>query len=381
MFAFASGGAAPTASSRGQPSPANITAIFCKSSYYTQPVTAELKMPEGRIVDVVRHGARTLFSLPDLDGVVNAVDGALAAPAAAKDSAGEIVAFGYVPPLVPNVDSQLRKRLGVRPDNALFGESLYDRANVHDPSSHSAVFMANVHSISGLALAGWTKENVSELLDARVLAGEYEKALKLWFALAVALEMVDVREGAVEEVVAERFVLTTGFEVDVLWARGAQGGLAAVAAMVLVLAVIVGRRPCKLDGEPNSLAEGMRLLAVSPEVGEEMENAEFYSPEEILGVFEAGKGRYMLDLGEHGPRVRAVGVQEHERLPAPADGNRKPWTEKLWPLRTGSGVVFLFGLALVMALLTAAFAHSKLRDGQWSRIYITFLFSDTNLYQ
>lgn len=328
-------------------------------------------MPEGRIEHVDRHGARTLFSLPDLDDVVNAVDGALAAPAAAKDSAGEIVAFGYVPPLVPNVDSQLRKRLGVRPDNVLFGESLYDRVIGHDPSSHSAVFMANVHSISGLALARWRKENVSEMLDAGVLAREYEKALKLWFALAVALEMVDVRAGAVEEVAAERLVLTREFEVDLLWARGAQGGLLAVAVAVAVLAVIVARRPCKLDGEPNSLAEGLRLLAVSPVVTGEMENAEFYSPEEILGVFEAGKGRYMLDMGEHGPRVRAFGVLEHERLQAPADENRKPWTEKLWPLRTVSGVVFLFGLALVIGLLTAAFAHSKLRDGKSNRISIS----------
>lgn len=364
MFAFASGGVAPSNSSlKSHPPPAEITAIFCKSTYYSQSVTADVKMPSGEIQKFSPKGERTVFELPDLDRVVNAVNNTLGTPSGAKNSAGELVAFGYLPPLVPNVDSQLRRRLGGRPENELFGESLYDRLSVHDPSSHSAVFMGNVHSISGMAMAHRTKDNLQEMLDPEVLAAEYKKALQLWFSLVVALEMVDVDAGSVEAVDVMRHVSMKGYRVDRLWARGAQGGLVAVAAMVVVLSVLIRRRRCMLDGEPNSIAESLRLLAVSPELSEEMENAEFYSPEDILKVFDSGKGRYILEDSGEGARVRAVGVQEHAKLLAPSEENRKPWMEKLWPLRTGSGVVFLAFFGVVVVLLAAAFAHSQLHDG------------------
>lgn len=362
MYAWASGPDPSWQSTPGAfPLPKNVTALFCMTSYYSQPVTANFTMPYGQVRHVDRTGNRTPFT-----GVANfdeVIDGQWDAVSIQIDNS--TLGLGHLPSQVPNVDSQLRRRLGPRPGNLTkyFGP---DREDVIDASSHSLVYIANVYALSGFALSNRKPDNLGDLLDPTTLAAAYRTALQALFAIAITSELVDLQADHIETVPVMKRVWSKGFVVNHIWARGSQGGLVVVILMVAVLVLMIERRPCNLDGEPNSLAEALRLLAASPELSAEMENAEFHAPEEILKVFNDGGGRYMLDLvRDRGPRVQVIGVQEHTKLPAAAatEENHKPWVEKVWPLRWRSGAGFLLGFGVILILLTVAFSFSYILHG------------------
>lgn len=361
MYAWASGPDPSWESTPGVfPLPTNITALFCMTSYYSQMVTANFTMPDGRVDHVDRIGDRTPFV--DIANLEEVIDGQW--DAVSIQTENSTLGLGHLPSQVPNVDSQLRRRLGPRPANLTkyFGP---DREDVIDASSHSVVYMGNVYALSGFALSDRTPENLAELLDPNILAAAHKNALQTLFAIAIIMELVDLDGDSTVVVPVMRRVWSRGFQVNSLWARGSQGGLIAVILMVAVLALMIGRRPCNLDGEPNSLAEALRLLAASPEMSSEMENAEFHAPEELLKVFNEGDRRYKLDLvPDKGPRVQTVGVREHARLPAATEENQKPWMEKVWPLRWRFGAGFLLCFGMVTVLLTLSFSYSYMLHGE-----------------
>lgn len=172
-----------------------------------------------------------------------------------------------------------------------------------------------------------------------------------------------VNDTVVKPVTVMRHLFTKRFVVSHFAARGTQLSLAVVMVILVVLAVAIVRRPCNLDGEPNSLAEALRLLAVSPELCEKLENSEFHTEKEILEVFNHDEGRFVLDLvPELGPKVRTVGVTESARLLATESA--KPFTEILWPLRIFTGVGFVICFVIVALVLAFAFSFSRLPTGE-----------------
>lgn len=99
-----------------------------------------------------------------------------------------------------------------------------------------------------------------------------------------------------------------------------------MAVMVALMIVLIVQRPCNLDGEPNSLAEALRLLDSRPELTTELQNSEFNDAKDLMNVFEEGRGLYRLDLiPEQGPRIVRMGG-EHEHAPLPPL-NDPVWTE------------------------------------------------------
>lgn len=382
LYGWASGASPSWPSTDSAPHPTNITALFCTTSYYSQAVTATFAMPDGKVIDVNRTGVREPFvNLLNFDEIINGETGALAIPTEAKNSDGAIFGLGYRPAQAPNADSQLQRRLGVRPAN-VSGLFVVIEENDIDTSSHSSVYIDNVNGLPGLALSDLSPDNLEELLDPTKLAAVYEKALRTMFSIAVTEEMVHVdnRNGS-NAVPVTRSMRVRGFKVNTLWARGSQGGLLVVVMMAILLTVMTGRRPCNLDGEPNSLAEALRLLASSPEVIADMENAEFHDPKNLVGVFKDGGGRYMLDLvPEQGPRVRrTTAVRKHSRLPAPEKGKQEPWMEQLWQLRVISGMAFLTFFGAVGILLAVAFAYSLSTNGKYIS-YLILIFVLVSVY-
>lgn len=369
LYGWASGASPSWPSTDSAPHPTNITALFCTTHYYSQAVTATFGMPDGNVIRVNRTGVRErFFDLLNFDEIINGDTGALATPPEAKNSDGAIFGLGYRPAQAPNADSQLQRWLGVRPAN-VSGLFVVIEENEIDTSSHSSVYIDNVNGLPGLALSDLLPDNLEELLDPKKLAEVYEGALQTMFALAVTGEMVHVdnRNGS-NSVPVMRSILVRGFRVNTLWARGSQGGLLAVVLMAILLTVMTGRRPCNLDGEPNSLAEALRLLAASPEVSAEMENAEFHDPMDLVKVFKEAGGRYMLDLvPEQGPRVirTTAAVRKNSRLQAPGKGKQEPWMEQLWQLRVISGMAFLTFFGVVGVLLSVAFAFSRSTNGKY----------------
>lgn len=299
LFGWASGPSKYWVSEDPAPPPTNITAIFCTTRYYSQSVTATLEMPNGKLVKVHRTGVREPFlDLLNFDAIINGDTGALAASLIDPNNADDS-SFGYRPAQAPNDDSQLQQRFDLRPwyANVLFGSDT-------DQSSHSMVYIDNINGLPGLALSNVSKDALPTQFDPKELESTYRKALRKIFAIAVTLEMVSVDQNALDTISVMRTIFRKGFKVNTPWARGAQVGLLVVVLMATLLIVLMRRRPCNLDGEPNSLAEALRLLGASPDLCTEMENAEFHRPEELAEVFNDGQGLYTLDLVPgYGPRI------------------------------------------------------------------------------
>lgn len=345
------------------PHPTNITAIFCTTRYYSQPVTATFEMPHGKPVEVNRTSVREPFlDLLNFDAIINGVT--QASPTDANNADDSI--FGYRPAQAPNDDSQLRLRFGDR-SSTIDGLFVTNAEYNSDKSSHSEVYIDNINGLSGFALSRTSLDMLPTLLDPNNLTSIYRTALQTTFALAVTQEMVSVDQDASDTIPVTRTIFLKGFKVNTPWARGAQGGLVVVALMATLMTVLIRRRPCNLDGEPNSLAEALRLLAASPEVCTEMENAEFHRPEELAKVLIEGQGLYILDLVPgHGPRVlrTSAAFRNHSQPLTPGKPNQEPWTERLWQLRFMTGLMFLTFFWVVGLLLSVAFAYSQTADGK-----------------
>lgn len=338
--------------------PRNITAIFCTASYYSEPVRAKFTMPAGEVLEANQTGPRVQFTnLANFEGVISG-DFEATVQNGSRDSSDELVAFGYQPQQLPSVGPQLVQRFGKYPEDLIPYES---------SRSQSSVYMNRVEALNGFALFNQSNDTLHELLDPKTLGKTLESALQLLFAVAVTKGMVDGHTA--ETVNVTRHVPTRGFVVNDRWARGTEGGLVVVVVLVVMLTLLVGRRRCELDGEPNSLAAALRLLSASPELSIAMENSEFYPPEEILKVLDNGSRRYKLNLVQgQGPRVQVIrGIEDaathNDRLPAPSQ-DQVPWVERLWALRTVSGVGYLICFGIVTALLVAAFLQSRRDDGK-----------------
>lgn len=322
------------------PHPTNITAIFCTTRYYSQPVTATFEMPKGKIVEFHHTGVREPFlDVLNFDAIINGDTGA--APTDASNADDSI--FGYRPIQAPNDDSQLRIRFGDR--KGYFDDQFVTNTEYNSHlSSHNTVYIDNINGLPGFALSRTPLNMLATLLDPDKLASVYRMAVKTMFALAVTQEMVSVDRNSSDTIPVTRTVFLKGFKVNTPWARGAQGGLVVVVLMATLLTVLMRRRPCNLDGEPNSLAEALRLLASSPEVCTEMQNAEFHGPEELAQILNDGQGLYALDLVPgYGPRVlrTSAAFRKHSRPLTPAKPNQEPWTGQLWQLRFMTGLIFL----------------------------------------
>lgn len=369
LFAWASGRDSVNGTGDNPASPGQIkfTAILCTYDFVSVPVEARVKMPEGDIKNVNRTGTQEKFTRFNFERMVNLAENAINLPPETVDDLSELVAFGYFPTQLPNMDSQLQRRLGKSTNNAYGPVRIGYRSRSSDWTSHSIVFMDKVVSIAPLALSNLTANNCESMLDPVILAARYKEALQLWFALAVAVEMVD--NDNTKPVAVIRHLVVKGYVVDRLWARGSQGCLLIVVLVLMVLSRMVSSRVCSLDGEPNTLAEALRLLAASPELIADMENSEFYSPMEIQKVFDEGGGHYLLLPGDRGLKLGPNGVQVHATLiPSTVERPLKPWKEKLWALRTISGVGFIFAFALVLAVFTALFVISRLPLGKLHQV-------------
>lgn len=355
MFAWAAG-ADPKTQFPGSPPPINITAIFCSTHYFSQPVRANFTVPGGEIVLVDRTdvGGRSPFiEVTQFEQIINAEFDVAEIPEGYRNTAGDLVALGYIPPLVPNTDSQLRQRLGTRPTGLNRYFSIPEGAA--DLTSYSVVYMDNVHGLQALILSDRSPDNLAELLDPKRLAAAYERTIQTLFALAVTVEIADSH--IPELVPITRHLFTRGFVVSQFAARATQLSLTVVILILIVLAVKISWRPCNLDGEPNTLAEALRLLAVSPELCAKLENSEFHNQEEILEVFNKDGARYILDLvPEQGPMVRAVGVTDNSRLLATASS--EPPTQYQWPLWIITGVGFVSCFVIVGLAVALAFVFS-----------------------
>lgn len=336
----------------------NITVIHCTHSFYSQNVTANVGMPQGQINHVVHTSPPIPFDPVYFDQILAGSTLGIDFNPPDCDSHGKFTAFGYKPLQVPNSHSQLQRRLGRQPETARGSGDQVD-------TSMSVVKMENPRSLTDLVLFNRTKDDLGEMIDPDTLAASYKIALQFVFALLMADDMVSKNTNDIDQVAVVRHLLAKSFVVDRLWARGAQGGLAVITVIVAVLAILIAKRDLKLDGEPNSLAEALRMLAVSPQITLDMQNTEFYSPKKIGEEFGTVGGTYKLELVNNGPRLWVDGVRNEAILPEVVGARRnKPSMRKLWALRPWTGAAFLFAFGVIFSLLIAVFAFSEAHGGE-----------------
>lgn len=367
LFAWALGPYPEWLSSGSQPLPTNVTAIFCNTSYFSQPVTATFSMPHGVVKGLNRTGTRApLLGMGSFERIIGGE---------VMEGEHDIFYLDGMPANMPSPDSRLRKLLGTRASelNAYF-DSI---GSSPDNTSHSSVYMRNVYGLEGFALFNSTLETLPDLLDPGNLALMYQRAVKLLFSLAIAVDMVD--EHAAEEVLVVRRVWTRGFKVDPRWARAAQGGLSLVAVMIAVLTFLVRRRELALDGDPNTIAEALRLLKTSPELRDQLANAEFYHPDEVGEVLDNCGARYKLLLEPGmGPRMHISTTQEVSPLGVP--DVPVPFSVSIWSLKRKTGIFFGSFCCVVVALMVAAFITSNRQNGG-VLLYLSHFYSDSDCLQ
>lgn len=379
MFAWASG-ANPDwdLNPKTSPTPRNLTALFCTTSYYSQAAKVNFTMPSGAVGSVDPNGPATPFT--GIDNFEKAVDGSFRPqlPERYKSSDNTVVGLGYAPQQLPNVDAQLYMRYGRRPEEVQY--LITPVADMSTPNeSNSSIYMDNVYGLSWYVLANMTAGTLDNLLEPANLMKEYEIALKQWFAFALSIEIVEEGLHSGESHTVNRYRRAKGFTVAKMWARGAEAGVVAAILIATVLAVMIGRRTCNLDGEPNTLAAALRLLQASPNLCSVMEGSEYRTPAQIKAILEKGNRRFTLELvPEQGPEVTVTLGQGETVAPGQretvtpgqggttphADSGNKAYSEEQPMLRSGMGVVLLVLVGGVTALLTVVYVYSTLWSGR-----------------
>lgn len=369
--------ASQTESTRKSRIPKNLTALFCTPSYFSQAVTATFTMPYGNITQINRTSTRTPLAEPR--GFIQLINGSpetrFEDPPGSLDSSGWLVGFGYQPVERPNVDSQLRRKLGFRGKDQLANSSV---AVSDDLASNSSVYMRNVFQLPAFAIYNQTAESLGELLDADVFARTLERSVKLLFALGIAVEMLgdahlSTSNGTADEpVFASRAYRRRGFVVDVVWARAAQVALAVTAILASVFTFLMAHRPCNLDGEPNTIAEGLRLLTNCPDIIAVMENAEYRNGEQLKNTEWRDTIRFELRLEEGAGPTLHIQKDGETNLGFPLSGDHdEVWIEGTWMGTMLSGVGSMSFIMIVIVSLLSSFIYSLKHQGSYETNRIT----------
>lgn len=354
MYAWASGPPTPPNITFNftYPPPTNITAIFCTPVYHSETVNATFSMPSGKVLNISRSGVQK--PLPALGGFNGILNGKVERHITGEGLVyGLPVRFGYPPGAVVSVELGLIKKFGM--------SSRPLRPRKLQGGSRSNVYNTDTNVLSAFALFGQTNETLGELLDARALENSNTRALKIMFAFAMATEM-DRMHNNTHLVAVERRVQMASITVNQSWALAARVGLSVIVLLTVILVFLIKGRPCKLDGEPNSLAASLRLLAASPGLSEVMRSAEFYKPDELRTEMEKVDVSFKLDvLPGQGPAIHVTGgtggaiLEERKDQAVPV--------EAPWALRIITGAVFLASFAIVAMLLIFSFAYSRTHNG------------------
>lgn len=346
--------------------PRNITGIFCEPHYYSQSVLASVKMPSGEVIDVDRIGDRLPLSGFEGFSTVMAGGSNNVIPEKMRNNDRILTGLGYPPGQIPNTDAQIQRKLGNRQDSMVKATPAPILG-----LSNSTIYMS-VYGVQGFFLYEQTPETLVNLLDADTLAATYQKAWRMLFSIAMRSEMIN--HTIADRISVKREIQTRGFKVNMAWARGAQACLLLVVVLVMLLTFLIPRRPCLLDGEPNSLAAALRLLDTSPNLCAILDNAEFIQPKKLLRADHLAETMYCLELvPRQGAIIRTVtmtGAVQTQSIASekaaidPMPNSLQPWAKRPKVLKRRSGVIFVMVLLIIAATMIVAFLYADLNNGK-----------------
>ncbi|KAI5850558.1 hypothetical protein DFP73DRAFT_238505 [Morchella snyderi] len=337
MIGWASGPPSPPTITENfkSPVPVNITAMFCTPRYYTQSVNATISMVTGKILDVTRIDRRKTITA--LQGFERIIDGNV------KQSLDGVAVFQEPSGNRIVSDTKYPRRFGYRTDKII--DLKYDLTESFGPSeiqskpatfgrvSESNVFMTRTDSLASFALYKYkaNSEKLGDLLDREELRSTFEKALKLWFAYAVATE--SAISNSTSHILVDKTVPNVKITVNKWWSLGARIGLPLIVILSGVLTFLLDKRVCHLNAEPNTIAASLSLLSASPALCDLMKHSEYYKLQDLCAALDK-KGFYLrMDSNLGSTRIRVFNGGEEDSLEIPEPPTDLEASEPPTPLK------------------------------------------------
>lgn len=339
--------------------PENFTAVFCEPKYYYETVRATVQMPAGVIQSIERFGGLRRFEQFNSTKFhyLTTIGGISQLPKD-YDSQGNVVGLEYIPAEIPEVDYQLAKRFGAQlsTNGAGTTSSLNEVYGLGGP-------------IAGFSLYNRTNETLVGLLDTEELARTYNEAYKLLFAFGVSLGMTDLNSTAGISTSVTREFKARVFVMDALWSKLSQAGFGVLSILTICLLISTWGRQTNLDGEPNSLASGLGLLAESNALIRDLYNSEYHDQRDLHKLLSQSTRRYRLHLVDgKGPRVEAIGLESDTLLPQlPTDSEDMSLVPfqamKSWHIRISTGITYFIIFGGILGFLIYLFVYDLDHNG------------------
>ncbi|RPB12634.1 hypothetical protein P167DRAFT_149989 [Morchella conica CCBAS932] len=327
MFSWASGSPAgyPGVSANvSSPAPLDMTAIFCTTKYYAHTVNATVSMPSGRVHldNVHRIGERE--EIEPLKGFTELIAGVtrpdpnlwLEDVFVANRSVLGItpLRFGYQPDKIVDLKYDLVEKFGeaaipVNPKRIV-------------TTSESNIYMSMTNTLVAFSLGDRQNDTAAlgKLLDPKELGSSLRKALKLWFAFAMAGETARSNERSTT-IPVERKIPQVVITVNRDWSLAARIGLPLVAVLAALLTYLLEGRPCHIEGEPSSMAAALKLLSASPTLCAVMQHSEYHPMKTLMEELDRREFYFRLGPNKEGALQIRVFRGEGERAEEVLEGS------------------------------------------------------------
>ncbi|KAI5839436.1 hypothetical protein DFP73DRAFT_614012 [Morchella snyderi] len=368
-----------TTSIRSSHLPSRWTAILCFPRYYESNVNATVLMPSGTVqgINSTSHRVRipgtpntTLSGFFDQfymgQPYIEDIKDLHEHDPSYDDSNNYRVGLGAVPDLRPSCVSQVRKRFGgTIVDPRVISQHEGEASGEYLGMKTTSACQGFSYAYPDFGLHTITNDTLETLFDPRSLANMHRSAFKLHFALFCKEELLQRNGSLLSKTTITTDLTLWGFGVSKLWCRALQGAVAIVAMLTTFLMVFELGRPCKLDGEPNSLASALAILHRSTDLTEQLDGSEFRSITAMKNTIAKSASRYRLELElDVGPRVEVAEMVGSPSLslrgsefPTPQESEQQT---DAWQTSVYSGVLLVVLFALMMAITIVLYtADSK----------------------
>ncbi|KAI5839426.1 hypothetical protein DFP73DRAFT_587568 [Morchella snyderi] len=314
MFSWASGsssGYPNVPANISSPHPLELTAIFCTTRYYAQTVNATVSMPSGTVYPDAVHPIGKREEIDPLPGFTKLIAGetltndsmwleSVFVPQPKREVIGITpLRFGYPLDRIIDLKDDLEQSFGLA-------------ARPVEPkrvptTSRSNVYLSMTNTLMAFALGDMQRDTMEleKLLDPKELGNSLRKALKLWFAFAVATETARSTERSTT-IVVERRLRHVKITVNKDWSLAARIGLPLVAVLAALLTYLLEGRPYLITGEPSTMAAALKLLSASPALCAVMRHSEYHPMKTLMA--ELDRRGFFFRMGPNKEGILRIGV-------------------------------------------------------------------------
>ena len=272
----------------------NATALFCKSSYYMQPVNATVSLPEYSVISTSPIGPRSALS--ELDFNITQFE--------------YLLGNGILPPSLALARQDVADTTVLRQDSKVQNLSL----------------VIPVTNMVGFAV-GATHFPPEDYLNPAKLSYAFQRAHRLLFSLGIqhVFTPIDHSRATTGLVCSTRQAVT----IVPVFALLSQVFLALIVVVTCVLLYLVSRRPSKLACDPDSLAQVMAIssgqslqkLFSSHDASDDRVLANALAPSDFALNWQPGSRHPTVEIISSKEGAQILETKSSTRLQLPEDKN------------------------------------------------------------